>query len=48
MYESHVFSNPVTYIIAKQSADSIIDSNYKNPMDCGKLHATHDVKILLP
>ena len=35
------------YIINKLSAYSIRDDNQKIPIDCGKCHVKHDVKILL-
>ena len=38
---------PAAYIIAKLSADSILDNNQKTPIVCGKCHVVHDVTILL-
>ena len=35
------------YIIAKLSAYSIRDDNWKIPIDCGKCHVKHDVPIPL-
>ena len=35
------------YIIAKFSAYSIRDDNWKIPIDCDKFHMKHDVTILL-
>ena len=34
-------------IIVKLSAYSILDDNWKIPIDCGKCHVKHDVTVLL-